>query len=87
MMKNQPDVATPYLQKIYHLNADEVKQFLDVQRKTLVVTGQPDESAYANQANLFNKQPGQSIQWTAEKVQASWDTTLAVQANQELGFH
>ncbi|GAA5190395.1 hypothetical protein GCM10023322_45430 [Rugosimonospora acidiphila] len=87
MMKNEPDQAAPYLEKIYKLNADEVKQFLDRQQKSLVVTGQPTDEAYSNQADLFNKQPNQSVQWTTAKVQASWDTTLAAQADQELGFH
>lgn len=86
MMKNQPAKASPYLQKIYNLNAAEAKQFLDRQQKSLVVTGQPTEVTYANQAALFNRQPGQKVKWTAEKVMASWDTALAVQANKELGF-
>ncbi|MGX7677586.1 ABC transporter substrate-binding protein [Jatrophihabitans sp. DSM 45814] len=86
MMKNQPATATPYLEKIYNLNADQVKQFLDLQAKMLVVTGQPTEAAYANQADLFNKQPNQKIQWTEAKVAASWDTTLAAQADKDLNF-
>lgn len=86
MMKNRPEQASPYLQKIYNLSPSEAKQFLDRQQKDLVVTGQPAQATFANQADLFNKQPGQKIAWTAEKVQGSWDTTLAAQAAKELGF-
>ncbi|MBO0701054.1 MAG: ABC transporter substrate-binding protein [Zavarzinella sp.] len=86
MMKNHPDQASPYLQKIYDLNPNEAKQFLDRQKKSLVVTGQPAASAFTNQADLFNKQPNQKIQWTPAKVAASWDTSLAVQAGKELGL-
>lgn len=86
MMKYQPAKASPYLEKIYNLNAAAAKQFLDRQQQSLVVTGQPTKAAYANQAALFNRQPGQKVQWTAEKVMASWNTALAVQASKELGY-
>lgn len=86
MMKYQPAKASPYLQKIYNLNAAEAGQFLARQQQSLVVTGQPTQAAYANQADLFNRQPGQKIQWTGAKVMASWDTALAVQADKELGY-
>lgn len=86
MMKNHPEQASPYLQKIYNLSPAEAKQFLDRQNKDLVVTGQPTQAALANQADLFNKQPNQKISWTPQKVAASWDTTLATQAVKELGL-
>jgi ABC-type nitrate/sulfonate/bicarbonate transport system substrate-binding protein len=86
MMKNQPAQATPYLEKIYDLSASEVAQFLDRQKASLVTNGVPTEEAYANQAELFNAQPKQSVDWTAGKVQASWDTSLAVAAAKTLGF-
>lgn len=86
MMANQPAQATPYLEQIYSLSASEVGQFLTRQKASLVTNGVPDPAGYQNQADLFNAQPKQSIKWTAAKVQASWDTTLATQAAKALGL-
>jgi ABC-type nitrate/sulfonate/bicarbonate transport system substrate-binding protein len=87
MIKNQPDKAAPYLAKIYDLNADEVQQFIKYQKDSIVVSGQPDPSTFANQAQLFNSQPkaGQKINWTQDLIAQSWDTTLAADATKALG--
>ena len=86
MMKNDPAKAAPFLKKIYELNDSEVQQFLDRQKASLVTNGVPTDAAYTNQADLFNAQPKQTISWTADKVKASWDTSLAQQAASQLGL-
>lgn len=85
MMKNNPAQAAPYLMKIYGLNNDQVQQFLQRQSASLITTGVPVDAGYANQAKLFNAQPTNKTQWTAAKVQASWDTTIAKTVAQQLG--
>lgn len=86
MMKNQPQQAAPYLAKIYGLTPEQVDQFLQLQKASLVTTGVPPEQAYANQAELFNAQPNNNVQWTSGTVQSSWDTSVATTAAKELGL-
>jgi ABC-type nitrate/sulfonate/bicarbonate transport system substrate-binding protein len=85
MMKNDPAKAAPYLMKIYGLNNSQVQEFLQRQSTALVINGVPADVDYANQAKLFNAQPGNTTQWTAAKVQVSWDTTIAKTVAQQLG--
>jgi ABC-type nitrate/sulfonate/bicarbonate transport system substrate-binding protein len=85
MMKNDPAQAAPYLMKIYGLNNSQVQEFLQRQSTALVINGVPADVDYANQAKLFNAQPGNTTQWTAAKVQVSWDTTIAKTVAQQLG--
>jgi hypothetical protein len=73
------------LMKIYGLNNSQVQEFLQRQSTALVINGVPADVDYANQAKLFNAQPGNTTQWTAAKVQVSWDTTIATTVAQQLG--
>ena len=89
MIKNEPTKAAPYLKKIYSLNDDEVAQYLKYQKDAIFITGQPQQGWLDNQAKLFGEQPstGKKVDWTAQEVAKSWDTSLASEATKSLGYH
>lgn len=88
MIKNQPAKASPYLQKIYGLTSAEVDQFIKYQKDGIVINGQPAKAWFDNQAQLFAEQPktGPGVDWTAQEVSGSWDTSLAEGVARTLGY-
>lgn len=89
MLKNNPDQAAPFMEKVYNLNADEFAQFVKFQKDSIDITGQPDPAEFQNQATLFAGQPsagGTKVNWTSDLVKQSWDTTVAADAAAALGY-
>jgi ABC-type nitrate/sulfonate/bicarbonate transport system substrate-binding protein len=89
LMKNERSKATALIEKEFKLSADNAKKFLDFQAPSLVLSGVPTQQAFQNLADQYNAQPatdGTKVNWTAQMVADSWDTTIATETAKELGY-
>ncbi len=85
MMRDEPDKAAPFVAKVFNLDPDEAKQFLQYQAKNIVLTP-PTEKEFANVAEEYSKIPGSDVQWTPDVVAKAWDTSFQTEILKDLGY-
>lgn len=90
MIKNDQAGAAKLIATAFKLSDADAKQFVEFQAPSIDLSGAPSQEAFQNQADQYNSQPAQAgkqkVNWTAQMVASSWDTTLAKQVAKELGY-